>query len=88
MLPFIPCSVKHTSPLNLPLEFSALEGRKHVSLIFLSLRVSGVVHAERGPKECLLRHLNTVSAGVLIISETGSLHFYNDVLFVFFFILT
>lgn len=44
VLPFVPLNcVKHTSPLNPPLENNALEGRKHVLLIFMSLRVPGMV---------------------------------------------
>lgn len=50
MLPFTPFSAKHTFPVHLPLEFDALEGRKHVLLIFMSLRVAGVVLAQRGPR--------------------------------------
>lgn len=81
MLSFIPFNVKHTSPLNLPLEFDALEGRKHVLLIFMSLRVSGVVFVQRGPKRMhpeTFKHCQWWDANNLINWLTP---FYNDILF-------
>lgn len=44
MLPFVALiGAKHISPPNCPLDYNALDGKKHALFVFISLRVPGVV---------------------------------------------